>query len=148
MNNHIGFTGTRKGITPLQRNIFQELLSDERWDEPQVFHHGGCVGADAQVHSIVQAFGHYEISVWPGNLTAQRHYTIEPPYYIHAIRPPLDRNQMIVDHCNVLIAISGTEEETLRSGAWATIRYARKQGKRIIIITPSGQIIREGVETR
>ena len=29
----------------------------------------------------------------------------------------------------------------MQSGTWATVRYARKAGKRVTIITPNGRII-------
>ena len=52
----------------------------------------------------------------------------------------LERNQDIVDSCDILIAFPATETEDLRSGTWATIRYARKQNKKIIIINTNGKI--------
>jgi outer membrane protein insertion porin family len=55
---------------------------------------------------------------------------------------PLDRNRAIVDSCDVLIACpKGPEEQ--RSGTWATVRYARKQKKRIVIIWPDGEVTEE-----
>lgn len=54
-------------------------------------------------------------------------------------RPYIERNHDIVDACDVLVAIPGTEEQGLRSGTWATMRYAHKQGKRIEAVLPSGK---------
>lgn len=54
--------------------------------------------------------------------------------------PPLERNHRIVDACDVLIACPKDAQEQLRSGTWATVRYARKQGKRVIVITPDGTV--------
>ena len=30
------------------------------------------------------------------------------------------------------------EGERLRSGTWATVRYARKKGRRVIVVRPDG----------
>jgi len=59
-------------------------------------------------------------------------------------RPPLVRNRDIVDATDMLIAAPATRKEVLRSGTWATIRYAKKMKKWIYIIYPSGhkEIIR------
>lgn len=45
----------------------------------------------------------------------------------------LDRNRFMVDHASILLAVyNGTQ----RSGTGATVRYARKQGREIIMIDP------------
>jgi hypothetical protein len=48
----------------------------------------------------------------------------------------IERNHNIVDNTDMLIAFPSTKTEILKSGTWATIRYARKKGKKIIIIDP------------
>jgi predicted Rossmann fold nucleotide-binding protein DprA/Smf involved in DNA uptake len=45
----------------------------------------------------------------------------------------LERNKDIVNSCEQLIACPLTQEEELRSGTWATIRYARKTNKHILL---------------
>ena len=50
--------------------------------------------------------------------------------------PYLERNRSIVDACNVMIATPKEMEHTLRSGTWATVRYAWQKKKNIIIIPP------------
>lgn len=56
--------------------------------------------------------------------------------------PYLARNCVIVDEADILLACpKGPEEQ--RSGTWATVRYARKQNKRIVIVYPDGTITTE-----
>jgi hypothetical protein len=55
----------------------------------------------------------------------------------------LRRNHDIVDCCDILIAMPCENKEVLRSGVWATIRYAKKTGKIVFIIYPEN-----GVEAR
>lgn len=48
----------------------------------------------------------------------------------------MERNRFIVDHCDILLAVC---QGTLHSGTTATINYARKAGKKVIIIDPSAR---------
>ena len=48
----------------------------------------------------------------------------------------IERNHDVVDTCDLLIAMPNTELEVVRSGTWATIRYARKLKKVIVILEP------------
>lgn len=48
----------------------------------------------------------------------------------------LDRNHAIVDECSVLIAAPRSLTEEQRSGTWATVRYARKMGRPVVILDP------------
>jgi predicted Rossmann fold nucleotide-binding protein DprA/Smf involved in DNA uptake len=53
----------------------------------------------------------------------------------------LKRNRAIVDGSEILVATPKEEDgEALRSGTWATVRYARKMGRVIYIVRPSGVI--------
>jgi hypothetical protein len=46
-------------------------------------------------------------------------------------KPPLARDRDIVNAVEFLIAAPKSDDQTLRSGTWTTIRYARKTGKEI-----------------
>ena len=52
----------------------------------------------------------------------------------------LDRNHDIVDQTDLLIATPKENTEVLRSGTWATIRYAKKINKPTWIIETNGNI--------
>lgn len=128
----IGFTGTQVGMTWRQRQTLRRLLP---WGKD--FHHGDCVGSDAQAHDIAHFQG-LLITIHPPENLSKRAFksahTILPP------KPYLDRNKDIVDACEVLIATPSGKDELLRSGTWSTVRYARKLGKHILIIFPDGKI--------
>ena len=99
--------------------------------------HGDCVGADAEVHALAIELG-LDIHIYPCNLNQYRAYCSGAVYTAKS-KAPLIRNHDIVDSVNLIIATpSGSEK--LRSGTWATIRYAKKQKCKLIIIAPDGAV--------
>jgi hypothetical protein len=61
--------------------------------------------------------------------------------YIAEPKPYLERNRDIVMRSDVLVAIPKTDKEDLRSGTWATVRYAQyEQQIPVMIIRPDGNI--------
>lgn len=52
MTAHLGFTGTRRGLTAAQLKVIEGILSPFTH-----VHHGLCVDADAQVHHLAQRMG-------------------------------------------------------------------------------------------
>ncbi len=125
--NIIGFTGTRKGM-----NKFQMLEVAKRFGWGTHFHHGDCIGADAEAALLAHDMGLIVICHPPVKTRhrayAKAHHTREPKDY-------LARNRAIVDSCDMLIATPAGEEK-LRSGTWSTIRYARRWGRHIYIVYP------------
>lgn len=132
----IGFTGTQIGMTHAQNDRCQRLLKD--LDNNQQFHHGDCVGADAEAAFHAHRFGYFVVC-HPPLIEAKRAFTNN---YNEKRHPDeyIARNHAIVDESDVLIACPQENTEQLRSGTWATVRYARKTGKRIFIIYPDGVV--------
>ena len=129
---HLAFTGTQQGMTEAQRVRFRHMMTRIR---PEWFHHGDCIGADAQAHDEMRP--HAQIHIHPCTIDTKRAYKtgsvrIEEPL------PPLERNRVLVDVSEELIATPKEMAEELRSGTWATIRYARKQKKPVHICWPDG----------
>lgn len=138
MTDHIGFTGTRKGWTVHQwdqTSIVLDVLAGTDLD------HGDCIGSDASAHVLAQNKGyriHLRPGAGPGWLRA--FCRVVDGDICYAAKPYLERNRDIVDASTVLIATPGEMTEQLRSGTWSTIRYARKRGRRVIIIFPDGSV--------
>ena len=136
----IGFTGTKLGMTEPQAQAFQDVLDELRRDCTLELHHGDCIGADEDANDIVIKLGNAQVIVHPPDNPKTRAYcagsiTILPE------RAYLDRNHDIVNACSILIACPKEDhEETLRSGTWATIRYAKKQNRDLILIWSDGKI--------
>lgn len=135
----VGFTGTREGMTPQQKDAFRSRVT-----HPTEFHHGCCVGADEDAAQIVYGLACPRVVGHPPTRTALvSEYALGFNHENYDPMPYLDRNRRIVDACEVLVACPKGPEE-MRSGTWATVRYARKQGKQIVIIWPDGEVTTEG----
>jgi hypothetical protein len=130
----IGFTGTRKGMTTAQRDAVAAVL---RTLNATVLHHGDCVGADAQANEIARALGLRVVLHPPDD---GRHRAFCRADEVRSPRSYLVRNHDIVNDAQVLVATPGQQSEVMRSGTWATIRYARKLGVRTVVIYPSGNM--------
>ena len=134
---HIAFTGTQRGMTDEQErtlpNVLCAVCSVGDW-----FHHGDCIGADAQAHQHAKMAA-LRTHVHPCNIPTKRAFCIGDA--ASPVAPPLDRNRVMVDLSYALIATPKSMVEELRSGTWATIRYARKRGVPVHIIWPDGQYV-------
>jgi hypothetical protein len=136
-NRLIGFTGTREGMGRAQ---FQQLKKVLLLHAPIEVHHGDCIGSDAQFHDLCRSlFGvTVNIVVHPPNNSKYRAFmagdTILDPL------PYLKRDRNIVDKVQLLIATPRQAMEVKRSGTWATVRYAKKCKKEVVIITPRGHV--------
>lgn len=143
----IGFTGTQNGMTDWQKDQF--LLTIDKLSI-SALSHGDCIGADAQANEIAKVYGVNFFDIWPSTIAHKRAnvWRLEQGYHkipyedriIHVQVFPtmaaLERNKKIVDQCAVLIACPKEHQHTVRSGTWATIRYAWKIKKDVMIIPP------------
>lgn len=119
------------------RQILSSALDELKFSKFE-FHHGDCVGADAEAHDIAYLLQYFFIVLHPPINESKRAFK-HADLTLKAF-PYLDRNKHIVRDTNRLIATPAQKEEQLRSGTWSTIRYARKAGKPVTIIYPDGTI--------
>lgn len=135
----VGFTGTQAGMTAEQRLAFARLLQSLQASE---FHHGDCIGSDAQAHQIAQLLKVPALHIWPPLANAKRAFMKGAT--LHAAAGYIERNHSIVASVDVLVGaprLQGKEEQ--RSGTWATIRQARRTHKPIFIVWPNGEVAHE-----
>jgi len=140
-NMKVGFTGTQKGMTDVQRDKFITLMWDliNRSQERITFSHGDCIGADTEAHSIV--YPAVAIHIYPPTNISKRAFCNmrwKGTSIVHPEQGYIKRNHSIVDASDILIATPKEKKEMLRSGTWATIRYARKKDISIYFIFPDG----------
>jgi hypothetical protein len=139
---HIGFTGTRNGMTDAQRRKVDMVVAEVIGGDVNlrvVAHHGDCIGADEKFHEIAQQYGCKTIG-HPSthNLRAYCKFDKELDR-----KAPLARNADIVAESRVMIACPAEETEQQRSGTWSTVRLARRAGKQLAIVLPDGTATRE-----
>ena len=117
----LGITGTRKGISQPQTLYFIRFMSENNISE---LHHGGCRGVDLQLEDTANKLFQnvYIVTHLPKKKDSEQY---------------IKRNHEIVDICDYLLAFPYASE-VLRSGTWATIRYAKKVGKEGKIIYANG----------
>ena len=136
---NVGFTGSRLGMTDEQARRVTHLLIEASESHGDEFHHGDCIGADEYAALRAWELG-YSIVAHPAsdvkpvlraNSGRKTHALVLAP------QPALLRNHAIVDACDVLIAApSGSAASQPRSGTWATIRYAQRNGVRVALVMP------------
>lgn len=125
----IGFTGTREGMSQQQKEQFILKLYELGVTE---FHHGDCIGADADAHDIVREFfPGVKIIIHPPDKTKTQAF--KSGDFSHSKKPYIERDRDIVDDTEFLIG-APFGQEIRRSGTWATIRYARKMNKLHLIL--------------
>lgn len=134
----VGFTGTQEGMTRFQMRSAEALLRRLARQNFKVFAHGGCIGADIEAAKLARALGYMTVR-HPGDTPAKQDHTFLDDDY-RVVLDNLARNRVIVSEATVMIATPRQYEETLRSGTWATVRYARKQGRPLYVLQPDGRL--------
>lgn len=138
------FTGSRQGPTEPQRRAFTAWLATA---QPGRMLNGLAIGCDEWALLAAKDHG-WELEGYPCNIGSQVstvavHMVVSHGKY-HQSMPPLDRNRLMVGMADRLLAMPAGMEEELRSGTWATIRYARKGQKPITVFWPDGSVTTEG----
>lgn len=136
----VGVTGTQFGATADQVATVYKLLSTTLAPVEEL-HHGDCVGADQQCHQLVtsmqsmldiRTIGHPPVDYSRRAFCKCDELREEKEYLV--------RNHDIVDEVDWLIVIPRTHHEEMRSGTWATKRYAVKVRKDGCIVWPDGAV--------
>jgi len=135
----LGFTGTQVGLTPKQRKTLEFILRKFVGVESKL-RHGDCIGADDEANALARNLNFKTIAHPP--ISSKKRAFCEVDKSLPE-KDYLDRNHDIVNCSKLLIACPRESHENLRSGTWATIRYARKMNKDLIIIFFDGTLRKE-----
>ena len=137
----IGFTGTQTGMTKKQR--LKLVITLRRFSKGVKatgfeFHHGDCVGADEQAHTIAKLEGGYIITHPPKD--PKKRAFCKGADEVRPRKDYLPRNRDIVNEGKDLLLAAPKEKSEPDSqragGTWYTIRYGRKVGRKVIILKP------------
>lgn len=103
-----------------------------------VLHLGDCIGADTQAYTEAIRLGVKTIGHPPTNPQKRSFLTYDEE---RPAKPYLARNlDIATEGEDGVIATPQEFVEVLRSGTWATVRYARKLGRKVYIIRPDGSV--------
>lgn len=137
----LGVTGTQEGMSVAQRKAVIQWLQDLG---PTSAHHGGCIGVDEEVHELlIKVCANCIINVHPASDVSRLKVAkikAGDTVTIWKAAPPLKRNRLIVGSSTEMLVLPKEQEEQLRSGTWATYRYARKGLRKVTIIYPNGKM--------
>jgi hypothetical protein len=143
MTLHIGFTGTRRGMTTAQFAAIRELIGTPDFDyhDHWTIHHGDCVGADAEFHALMTTMIGVRSVIHPGPIGEYSAGCVgderrEP--WAH-----MRRNRAIVAAATVMIAAPAEMLPRKRGGTWATIGFTRRAKKPLAIVWPDGTVTKE-----
>jgi hypothetical protein len=133
----VGVSGTTGGGTPAQRATLRVMLWKSRLTE---VHHGEAIGVDEYAHRIVRESGSSALLIGhPPDDDSKRAF-LEGYHEERDPAPYLIRDRQMVSEVQTLWAAPATDFEVLRSGTWATIRYARKARILVIRIALDGSL--------
>jgi hypothetical protein len=136
----IGLTATRHGLSQPQKEALRSVLAGNAG----TFHHGLCVGGDADGHAIARELGYRIVGHPPSDPKLRADLVCDE---FRPEKPYLTRNKDIVNETSVLVACPAELEEQQRGGTWSTYRFARKLRRPTILILPDGRLVRnDGVE--
>jgi hypothetical protein len=133
----IGFTGTQVGMSRKQAMALTVYLTGLK-DGGIEFHHGDCIGADAQAYKIARNAGCRTVCHPPIN--GVKRANTSPNDETRAPKDYRDRNMDIVLETEYVVATPKEFHEAQRSGTWSTIRDARRKGKTAVVIWPDGDV--------
>lgn len=136
MSDHTGFTGTREGMTTPQTVALLEVMRKK----PIYWHHGDCLGADEESHSLAVGLG-MRVILHPPVSSSMRAFCKGHDSF--PVKGFIARNHEIVDATASMVAAPASMVEQSRGGTWATVRYARGLRRPITIVFPDGSVKQE-----
>ena len=134
----VGVSGTQIGMNLPQRKAFVLLLRQLAVTE---FHHGDCIGVDAEAHALVRSmYPRCKIIIHPPIVAVKRAFC--RPGILMPPRPYLARNKDIVTACLTMIIVPKEDrEQRIGSGTWATYRYSVQANRQLHLIQTDGTVI-------
>lgn len=139
---HVGFTGTRHGMSPAQIDavsMIMRKIADA--DVPLVVHHGDCVGADEDFHVIARSCDAI-VETHPGPTPGMRARCEADR--VHPVVGNHLRNRRIVGASAAMIATPFEATHRDYGGTWYTVDFAMKLERPLALVLPrSGGVLIE-----
>lgn len=138
MNVAIGFIGTKRGMTTVQRARVDSVLRQFAQRGTLTAHQGDHLGADCDFGGLCRTVGRDKIMLVSHPPTKSRSRAFYP---CDVVRPPAsfaERARAIVAESDLLIACPKEANAQGRRGTWGVVQYARAKGKWVIVVRPDG----------
>lgn len=134
---NVGFTATRRGMTPEQMDSLRRVL---RGLDNLSLHHSDREGGEYQAHVLARELGVYVVS-HPPIRDDWRAWSLADEQY-----PPKDKffGKELVDSVDLMIAAPSSSTSHPLNWTWATVKYALSSGKKVLVINPDGKVDTRG----
>jgi hypothetical protein len=134
----LGFTGTRSGMTEAQKQAFTRFVMAIDYVE---FHHGDCVGADADAHEIVSRHPRHTIIIHPPVSDKDRAFCKGD--VVRSPKTYFARNRHIVLETEETVGCPYQNQEPVppTGGTWYTLKYSEKVKHTTHVIWPDGDML-------
>ena len=137
----IGVTGTRDGMSKLQKESFEScigaILFQQEWSE-RILHQGQCIGVDVEFARLLKnRYGFKVISHPP---IKKDLIGICENDEVCPAKSYFARNRDIVNCSELMFVFPKEERRQSHGGTWYTFDFAIKNMKPTILIRPSGKI--------
>ena len=138
----IGITAPRDGLSPHQIQALTSALMLAVTDGATHFHHGDCVGGDAEGARVAKALGMRLVCHPPTNPKLRAYV---PSDETRPAKGYLERDRELVNELAVgngaLLGFPRLPEVPRGSGTWYTVHYARHKQVPLLCVTPDGMVI-------
>ncbi len=140
MIEHLGFVGTRAGMTAAQLRSVRACFVDAVEDGARVFHHGDCVGADEEAYWMARDF-ELILVAHPAVMRHEFRARTVNDERREMATPPI-RNEVLIEESDLLIAAPARDSNRHKRGgvAWHAVRHARRVGKPVWLVFYNGMV--------
>jgi len=138
---HVGFTGTRHGMTTDQERRVWWVLNDLKERCPVIIgHHGDCLGADVQFDRMCLASGARVVVHPPTQDGVRARLPATDERSVLGAKSYMNRNRDIVRASDGLLATPCAPQRGPSRGTWATVRMASLAGLAVFVYEFDGTL--------
>lgn len=140
----VSFTGTasdplgRPQLDAVRAVLLLSYAAGARW-----FRFGLCINADEQAARLARDIG-YRLHGYPGRAVGEPGRSALDCDVLEPLPPRRDReltrNRSLAADGDLLLAAPRQPRMVLRSGTWATVRYAHRELKPVLLALPGGRL--------
>lgn len=135
---HIGISGTREGMSKLQKETFLHFSNTltTQFTDLKYFHQGQCQGVDVEAARLLKSeFNLFIVSHPPVKKDLLGQCTND---IVKQAKGYFARNRDIVNASELMFILPKESQVQSTGGTWYTYKYALAANKPVILILPDG----------